>query len=954
MKNQSGEKKSFFNSHLSIFVSLGLVLVFWALEYYIHFLLNPGFSAYYHFFGAEPMELHMRLLVTFMLLSFGTYAHVLITARKSAEKKAQQHTRQYQSLFGNMLNGLAQYRLLTDELNNPVDFVLLEANQAYYRITGLSPEQVLGRPASAATPWFFKGDLDWLDIYGRAALAGETSKTEIYSKHLGKWLLISVYSPEQGFFVTVIEDITQRKNIEGINRENQERMDTIFNSIQAGIMVVDRETHRVVYVNPAAARIMGGDTGQLIDCSCQKYICPADQGACPITDKGQKIDNSERTLLTIDGRQVPILKTVVETELDGRPVLVESFVDITERKALEEGNRLKALLLDSVSDGIVVHDFDGNISYFNQAACQIRGLSREEMAGMNLFFDMATPEALDKKEQRLRKIEQMGEYTFETAGRTKDGSIFQTEVRASLVDLYGQKNILSVSRDISERKRVEGELKTLNTALEQSPSAVIITDLDGQIEYVNNAFTKMTGYTKAETLSNNPRILKSGETSEQEYQALWKAITGGGEWRGEFHNRRKDGSLYWEQAMITGIKDQNGVIVKYVAVKQDITEQKKARQEVEDTRHRLELILSGVGEGIYGLDDKRRTIFMNPTAANLLGYSVEEMIGKVQHDVSHHTKSDGSHYDSKDCPINASIKDGQIHHVTGEVFWRKDGSSFPVEYTSTPTVENGRVNGSVVIFHDITERKQSEAMQASIYKISEISVASENLLELYAGIHMVIDELMNTANFYIALYNQKDELLEFPYFVDEKDARPASRPLKKGLTEYVLRTGSSLMAPPLMQKKMIEAGEIEMVGAPSIDWVGVPLKSGRDTFGAIVVQSYREQVRFGARELSMLNFVSDNIAAAIQRKKGEDERKKLVKDLQESLNNIKTLKGLVPICSSCKKIRNDGGYWQQVEEYVAEHTEADFSHGICDECAHKLYPQYFKDKKNKTKGDEVG
>jgi transcriptional regulator with GAF, ATPase, and Fis domain len=258
------------------------------------------------------------------------------------------------------------------------------------------------------------------------------------------------------------------------------------------------------------------------------------------------------------------------------------------------------------------------------------------------------------------------------------------------------------------------------------------------------------------------------------------------------------------------------------------------------------------------------------------------------------------------------------------------------------------------ISEDITERKQSESLQSAIYKISEISVASENLLELYAGIHMVIDELMNTANFYIALYNQKDELLEFPYFVDEKDARPASRPLKKGLTEYVLRTGSSLMAPPLMQKKLVEAGEIEMVGAPSIDWVGVPLKSGRDTFGAIVVQSYREQVRFGARELSMLNFVSDNIAAAIQRKKGEDERKKLVAELQESLSNIKTLKGLVPICSSCKKIRNDGGYWQQVEEYVAEHTEADFSHGICDECAHKLYPQYFKDKKNKTKGDEVG
>jgi hypothetical protein len=86
----------------------------------------------------------------------------------------------------------------------------------------------------------------------------------------------------------------------------------------------------------------------------------------------------------------------------------------------------------------------------------------------------------------------------------------------------------------------------------------------------------------------------------------------------------------------------------------------------------------------------------------------------------------------------------------------------------------------------------------------------------------------------------------------------------------------------------------------------------------------------------------------------EEERERLIIELQESLDNVKTLKGLVPICSSCKKIRDDGGYWQQVEEYVAKHTEADFSHGLCDECAHTLYPEYFKDKKNKTEGEEIG
>lgn len=953
MNNQTEGKKSFFETYLSIFVSLGLVLLFWVLEFVIHLFLNPSFSTAKHFIEADPMELHMRMLVTFMLLFFGTYAHVLITRRKSAEKKASEQTREYRALFENMLNGMAYYQLITDELNNPKDFILLEANQTYYNLTGLTADRVKGRKASEATPWILKGDIDWLGLYGRAALSGEKSKTETYSKHMNRWFLISVYSSNPGYFVTIIEDITQRKNIEKVTRENQERVDAIFNAVQSGIMVVDRETHRIVYVNPVAAKIIGGGSGELIDCSCQNHVCPADKGACPITDLGQRIDNSERMLLTVDGRQVPILKTVVETELDGRPVLVESFVDISERKKLEEENQLKARLLDAVNDAIVVHDFDGNLTYFNQAACAVRGLSREEMLGTNLF-DMSPPETAARKDERIQKIEQLGEYIFETEGRRKDGTIYQSEVRANLIELYGEKNILSVSRDITERKKAEDELRKMNTALEQSPSAVVITDLDGRIEYVNNAFVTMTGYPKADALGKNPRVLKSGETSEQEYRVLWETIARGGEWKGEFHNRRKDGSLYWEQAVIASIKDQNGVPIKYVAVKQDISEQKRARQEAEDIRRRMEMILSSAGEGIYGLDAEKKTIFINPAASEMLGYSGEELIGKLQHAVTHHTKQDGSPYPAQECPIHASIKDGQIHHVTGEVFWRKDGSSFPVEYTSTPTVENGRASGSVVVFRDITERKQSEVLQSAIYKISEISSSAENLLDLYAGIHMVVDELMSTANFYIALYDEKEDRLEFPYFVDERDPSPVSRPLKKGLTEYVLRTKKPLLAPPLVQKKLADVGEIEIVGTPSVGWIGVPLNVGKTILGVLVVQSYREKVRFGARELSTLNFISDNITAAILRKKAEDERKRLVKELQESLNNIKTLKGLVPICSSCKKIRNDGGYWQQVEEYVAEHTEADFSHGICDECAHKLYPQYFKDKKNKTKGDEVG
>ncbi len=1009
-----------------------------------------------------------------------------ITARKQIEAELENNENKYKGLFSSMLNGFALHKIIVDEKGSSVDYEFLEVNEAFERMTGLKRENIIGHRATEAMPDLKKDSFDWIETYGRVALNNEKIQFEQFSQPLGKWFNITAYSPAPGEFATVFEDITERKKIESVLRDNQERVETIFEAVQAGVVVIDKETHIIVYANKSAAQMIGAPVNDILDRKCNKYICPASDGACPITDLHQTVDNSEKCVINVKGEMIPILKTVTQTTMGGREVLVESFVDISERKraeaalnaesirrrilieqsrdgivvltqdgsvyeanhrfaemigyslgevkqlhvwdwefqytreqtidmihnvgeagdffetrhrrkdgtiydveistngaafgeeklifcvcrdiserktaerVLRENNDTLGAITNSAQDAIIMMDPQGKISFWNPAAEKILGYTKNEVSGKNLhqliapekymashlkafseFHKTGQGNAVGKNielqairkdgteievelslsavkigdawnavglirditerksiEHKLKESESLHRSLFEAAGRAgeaivmmqdngdvpmaciisnseaqritgygqdelkqkswlelihsdfreaakeraaqrmnnedllsvynisltdKAGDTVPIEIVGSRIDYNGRPALVGYFRDVTERRMAESELRKLNTALDQSSSIVVITDINGNIEYVNKAFSLLTGYSAPEVLGKNPRVLKSGDKSSEEYRRLWRAISSGKEWTGEFHNRKKNGELYWEQALITAIRDDRGQITNYMAVKSDIT-----------------------------------------------------------------------------------------------------------------------------------ERKQSEALQSAIYKISEISVASENLLELYAGIHMVIDELMSTANFYIALYNQKDGLLEFPYFVDEKDARPAPRLLKKGLTEYVLRTGSSLMAPPMMQKKLVEAGEIEMVGAPSIDWVGVPLKTGHVTFGALVVQSYREQVRFGARELSMLNFVSDNIAAAIQRKKGEDERKMLVKELQESLGNIKTLKGLVPICSSCKKIRNDGGYWQQVEEYVAEHTEADFSHGICDECAHKLYPQYFKDKKNKTKGDEVG
>lgn len=138
-------------------------------------------------------------------------------------------------------------------------------------------------------------------------------------------------------------------------------------------------------------------------------------------------------------------------------------------------------------------------------------------------------------------------------------------------------------------------------------------------------------------------------------------------------------------------------------------------------QHRNKLILESAGEGIYGLSTDGLTTFLNPAAAHILGWEVEELLGKPMHTILHHTRPDGSHFPAHECPIYAAFKDGKVHHIDNEVFWHKDGSSIPVDYTSTPIYENNELVGAVVVFTDISERKKSEqALEAAYAEVAKM------------------------------------------------------------------------------------------------------------------------------------------------------------------------------------------------------------------------------------------
>jgi PAS domain S-box-containing protein len=201
---------------------------------------------------------------------------------------------------------------------------------------------------------------------------------------------------------------------------------------------------------------------------------------------------------------------------------------------------------------------------------------------------------------------------------------------------------------------------------------------------------------------------------------------------------------------------------------------------------------------------------------------------------------------------------------------RKDGTLLDVFISTAPIVINGKQVAMCVLYRDISEQKRAEALNSALYRITQETSSAMDLQQFYAAVHGIVGELMYARNFYTAVYDPLTQLLSFPYFEDEEDPRPVPKKLGKGLTEYVLRSGEPLLCTPEVFESLQKQGEVELIGAPSVDWLGVPLKAGNSTFGVLVAQSYTRNVRFGEREKEILTFVSQQLASAIEHKRNEE------------------------------------------------------------------------------------
>lgn len=266
--------------------------------------------------------------------------------------------------------------------------------------------------------------------------------------------------------------------------------------------------------------------------------------------------------------------------------------DTTDRNLAEETLRESEILFSRIFEFnpvsiCITRLSDGKLTKVNQVWCELMGYTAEESLGKT-FSEIN----LISNEQRLslrdKYIEKGSFKNLESEIRTKNGEIKTILVSAEIISINEILYSINLAIDITERKAAENKIKLLSWAIEQSPVIVMITNKDGNIEYVNPKFTQTTGYTLDEVIGQNPRFLRSGEQTPTFYHELWTTILSGKEWHGQFHNKKKNGELYWENAFISSIVDSKGEISHFIGIKEDITEMKKMMEDLIVSKEKAE------------------------------------------------------------------------------------------------------------------------------------------------------------------------------------------------------------------------------------------------------------------------------------------------------------------------------------------------------------------------------
>jgi PAS domain S-box-containing protein len=654
-----------------------------------------------------------------------------ITERKLTEAALKESEEKFRDLFNTMPNGY--YRSTPNgyfvDANpafiNMLGYESLEELKSLYIPTDVFVESAEREEILASNPDF----ISIVETYRLKRKDGKVIWVEDNARY------IKDANGNVKFNEGICKDITDRKNAEDALRESEQLFNTLAQVSPVGIFRT-RPDGYTTYVNPKWVRLAGISAERAMGDGWLDALHPDDRekikAGWQSTTKKHDVSVEEYRFLRPNGTIVWVMgQAIPEFDASNNIVgYVGTITDITERKQAEDALRESEERLRILAEktGTIVYDRNLITRKIHREGAieEVLGYSRDEL---NSFNNVQLNELIDEKEktgyfQNIKNIlEKPGSFSINYKLKHKNGTfIFIEDNGIVLTDDNGKLyRVLGSMKDITLKKRAEDELRKLSHAVEQSQVSIVITNREGIIEYVNPKFCEVTGYKYEEVIGQNPRILKSGDWQSDAYAGMWGDISSGRSWTGIFHNKKKNGELFWESAHISPIRDFNGEITNYIAVKEDITEKVKNEEQLTKYREHLEemveertaqlnsqnnflrSLIDTIPNPLFVKDSEGCYTDVNPAFEKFFGIKKDELIGRKTNAVF-----------SGETQKIAAETDEQLKRERGFITYellldRYDGKKVPViVYKSSFGISAKEPEGIMGMFIDISERKEME------------------------------------------------------------------------------------------------------------------------------------------------------------------------------------------------------------------------------------------------------